>query len=141
MPARERESPFTESKLSTLLDTQREHRLDAVYNNRPHQLIGAPVQLYHPAFANFVREISEPVENAADFIYASLDFLRDERRRQPYLNEKTTVLCSSGEEAVVRIVELKSEIGEGDSDPIVQAECRFVLICSSKAVPLRFSLP
>ena len=158
------------AKLSKLLEAQHESRKDAVYNNRPHHLTGPPVQLYHPAFAKFIREISRPVkpgdltheelEEAARFIDASLDFFRDESYREKCLNDldgtlgrftafelmsvdarlinpggTTTVLCDSAEkEAVVRIVELKNEIGEGDSDPIMQAECGFVLICSSEMV-------
>ena len=133
------------------------------------------MQLYHPAFVNFIQEISQPIEKvdfdheeldqAADFIYASLDFFQDENSRQICLNKLegalgklaiqelsidariikldgiTTVRCSSGEEAVVRIVELKNEIGEGDSDPIAQAECGFVIISSSDQVAPRFSPP
>ena len=151
------------------MEVQHRGREDAVYNNRPHYLTGAPVQLYHPVFAKFIREISCPVEagdlaheeleEAARFIDVSLDFFRDETLRQKYLNDldgtlgklasgqivvdarvikpdgTTTVFCKSARrEAVVRIVELKNEVGEGDSDPIMQAECGFVLICSSEMV-------
>lgn len=49
----------------------------------------------------------------------------------------TTVTCPAiKQDAVVRIVELKNEIGEGGSDPIAQAECDFVLVCSSETVTL-----
>ena len=150
---------------------QHGRRGDAVYNSRPYTLTGAPVQLYHPAFARFIRGISSPVDTgelpheeldrAADFIYNSLNFFEGEADRQERLKAvkgvlgnlssgqikvdariikpdgTTTVHCGSAEKDVyVRIVELKNDIGVGDSDPIAQAECGFVLICSSEMVAL-----
>ena len=51
------------------------------------------------------------------------------------LDGMTGALCPTiTQEATVRIVEVQNEIGEGGSDPIMQAECGFVLICSSKKV-------
>jgi len=98
------------------------------------------------------------LDNALDFIDTSLSFYKDGSYRQTKIHElqalgclispeiyleprvikldgTTTVTCpSSRQEAVVRIVEMKNEIEEGGSDPIAQAECGFVLICSSKKV-------
>ena len=57
--------------------------------------------------------------------------------RSIFPNGTTTIMChSTKQEAIVRIVEVKNEVGEGGSDPIMQAECDFVLICSSKKVVL-----
>jgi len=40
----------------------------------------------------------------------------------------TTITCPTSEQEVtVRIVEVKNEIGDGDSNPIVQAECGIFL--------------
>ena len=102
----------------------------------------------------------EELDNALDLIDASLNLYEDERSRQDQINNlkvlgdlfspkmtlESMVMRSDGKttihyptilrEAVVRIVEMKNEIGEGGSDPIVQAECGFVLICSSKEVAL-----
>jgi hypothetical protein len=45
------------------------------------------------------------------------------------LEGTTTIICPAGQRGVaIRIVEIKDEMGEGDSDPTVQAECGFVLI-------------
>ena len=98
------------------------------------------------------------LDNALDFIDASLSFYEHRFDRRTKIHElkalgclgfseifheprvirhdgTTTVICpTSGQEAVVRIVEMKNEIGEGGSDPIAQAECGFVLICSSQKV-------
>ena len=156
--------------LSTLLVTQTERREDAIHNNRPLSLIAPPVQIYNPAFVTFIREMSQPcstmefspkeLDKALRFIYASLDFYKDESNRRAEIHRLHTlgdllspeiqlgprVIKPGGritvrrhtdnQEATVRIVEMKNEIGEGGSDPITQAECVFVLICSSKEVNL-----
>ena len=166
--ARKRESPSVGSKYSALLANQREERKDVVYNHRPHLLTGPPVQIYNPAFVTFIREMSHPpttlefsdkeLDNALDFIDASLDLYESKFNRQSKIDDlrvlgrlispeitidarvvtpdgTTTITCpASKQEVTVRIVEVKNEIGEGGSDPIVQAECGFVLICSSKEV-------
>jgi len=104
------------------------------------------------------RLLSQGIGNALDFIDVSLALYKEESDRRTMINQlgalerlespevklevKTirpngtiAVTCpSSGEEAIIRIVEMKNEIGEGGSDPIVQAECGFVLICSSNKV-------
>ena len=130
-------------------------------------MTGPPVQIYHPAFATFIREnsrlipvgeLTEELKQATKLIHASLDFFKEESDRKaklhslgtfgdlvsPEVNVEarkiypdgiTTVFCpSAGQEATVRIVELKNDIGEGGSDPIIQAECGFALICSSARV-------
>jgi len=98
------------------------------------------------------------LDNAFDFIDVSLTLHKDESERRTKLHNlealghlysseitldiktikpdgTTRVRCPSAEqEAIVRIVELKNEIGEGGSDPIAQAECGFVLVCASKTV-------
>ena len=147
---------------------QHSSRKDAVYNNRPQHLTGPPIQIYHPAFTTFIREISRPadvgtlsheeLDAAAELISASLDFFAEESDRLTKLNNlkalgdlispdiklnartitldgTTAVYCPSAkQDAIVRIVELKNDVGEGASDPIMQAECGFVLICSSEMV-------
>jgi len=164
--ASKRESPSAGSKHSTLRLTQRASRVDAVYNSRPYELTGPPVQIYHPAFTTFIKEISHPIpveelaeelDLAVKFIFASLDFEEGSDRRVKLNNLKilgdlvspkfkvdarkifpdgtTTVFCPfAGEDAIVRVVELKNDIGEGGTDPIMQAECGFALICSSEMV-------
>ena len=98
------------------------------------------------------------LDKALRFIYASLGFYGDKSDRRamvhdlhalgnlfpPEINLRSriiepdgtaTVRChTTNQEAIVRIVEMKNEIGEGRSDPIMQAECGFVLICSSEEV-------
>ena len=58
--ANKHESPSTGSKHSVLWITQKESCKDVVYNSRPHNLTGPLVQIYHPAFATFIRENSYP---------------------------------------------------------------------------------
>jgi hypothetical protein len=168
--ARLRESPSAGSKLHALLDSQCRDREDVIYNHRPHFLTGPPIQIYNPAFATFVREMSHPCSkmeftpkelgDALEFINVSLDFYKDESFRRDKIHSlrvlgdltspevkfdsrtikpdgTVTIYCpASKQEAIVRIVEMKNEIGEGSSDPIAQAECGFVLICSSEKVTL-----
>jgi len=105
-----------------------------------------------------VGELAEELKQATKLIHASLDFFKDESDRKAKLKNLktfgdlvspevkidarkiypdgiTTVFCPSAErEATVRIVELKNDIGEGGSDPTMQAECGFALICSSERV-------
>ena len=102
------------------------------------------------------------LDGALDFIDASLDLYSDEASRRTRIdglrvlgllrsqeitidaraiapNGVVTIPCpTSKQDAYVRIVEMKNEIGEGGSDPIVQAECGFVLICSSEKVAFSF---
>jgi len=165
--ANKRESPSAGSKHSALRITQNESRKDAVYNSRPYNLTGPPVQIYHPAFATFIREnsrsipvgeLTEELKQATKLIHVSLEFFKEESDRKAKLNTLktfgdlvspevnieprtippdgiTTIFCPSAEqEATIRIVELKNDIGEGGSDPIMQAECGFALICSSDRV-------
>lgn len=100
----------------------------------------------------------EELDGALDFIDASLNFYQNESYRRaelhrlqalgdlisPEINLEPKLIKPDGtltviepiskQEAYVRIVEMKNEIGEGGSDPITQAECGFVLVCSSKKV-------
>lgn len=102
----------------------------------------------------------EELDVAAELISFSLDFFKDESERQTKLHNwnnfgdllsphvkvngktihpdgTTTVRCPSIKQAAtIHIVELKNDIREGGSDPIMQAECGFVLICSSEEVAL-----
>ena len=167
--ASRRESPSAGSKNPALRITQRASREDAVYNSRPYNLTGPPVQIYHPAFTTFIREASRPIpvgelaeelDLAMKFIFASLDFFEQGSDRRVKLNNlkafgdliapeikvdarkispdgMTTIFCPSAErDAIVRIVEVENDIGEGGSDPIMQAECGFAIICSSEMVTL-----
>ena len=166
--ARRRESPSAGSKLSALLDTQRIEREDAIHNYRPPNLVGPPIQIFNPAFAMFIREMSKPYDTmeftagelskALDFIDVSLDYYTDESYRRSKVDDLqvlgrldsldklfdpkstgpagiVTVMCPTGKrEAVICLIEMKNEIGLGGSDPIAQAECGYVLICSSNKV-------
>jgi len=95
--ARKRESPSAGAKHSSLFANQRRGRDDAVYNNRPHAFIGPPVQIYNPAFAKFILEMSrshedmeftgEELGNALEFIYTSLDFHKDEGVRRSRIGD------------------------------------------------------
>jgi len=102
----------------------------------------------------------EELEKALNFINTSLDLHEhefDRRVKMDYLRVLGRLLTrrvqvdageiildgivgvscpTAAQEATVCIVEVQNEIGEGDSDPIMQAECDFVLICSSKKVIL-----
>lgn len=159
-----RELPSVGATRSALSVNQREEFQDAVYNHRPHFLTGPPVQIYNPAFVTFIREMSRPyeamefsgeeLEKARKLINISLDFHRDEINllqafgdlypRKVYtdigditLSGATGIICPAAKrQAIVRIFEVKNEIGEGGSDPIAQAECDFVTICSSEEVIL-----
>ena len=98
------------------------------------------------------------LDNALEFINISLDFYEDKFDRRSRIDElqvlghlispevnidarvitpdgTTTITCPANRhEATTRIVEVKNEIGESGSDPIIQAECGFVLTYSSKEV-------
>jgi len=102
----------------------------------------------------------QELTGALDFIDASLNYYENGSYRRanlhklqalgdlisPEINLEPRVIKPDGiltvidptskQEAYIRIVEIKNEIGEGGSDPVVQAECGFVLICSSKKVTL-----
>ena len=131
-------------------------------------MVSPPVQIYNPAFAMFLKEMSHScdtvdftdaeLEKALDFIDTSLVLHNDEAQRRTEISrlrvlgrlespeiafqDRTmkpdgivTTICHSGrQEATIRLVEMKNEIGEGGSDPIAQAECGFRLICSSDQV-------
>jgi hypothetical protein len=143
-----------------------------VYNCRPPDLSGPPIQIYHPAFATFIREsldtttelTPETLDMARELICASLEFYEDESQRKAALEKLTfwksilstdhnldsssicadgsTSACSRGSRRIpVQIVELKNEIGEGGSDPIVQAERSHAAIFCSTRVGLSFSFP
>ena len=100
------------------------------------------------------------LDAAAKLISTSFDFFEDESDRQTKLNKlnalgglisldikldtrtialggTTTIFCpSSTQDATIRITDLKNNIEEGRSDPVMQAERKFVLICSSEMVAL-----
>ena len=73
---------------SALRETQKEDHIDAIYNGRPIELTAPPIEIYHPVFAKFRREISVPIdkasfspdelEQASDLVTNSLAFYEDE---------------------------------------------------------------
>ena len=161
--------PSRAAKCSNLRNIQNPGHLDAIHNNRPLGLSGPPIQIYHPAFATFIREsldttttlTPETLDMARELINVSLEFHEDELRRKTeleklefwrsilstdYASDSTvidpdgsiTVRPHGGRRTAIRIVELKNEIGEGKSDPIMQAERRYVSIFCSTGVGLFF---
>jgi len=104
----------------------------------------------------------EELEQAQIFIIAASDYYRDEAERvvrlssimktgvhNDILGMRTLSYVSSqftsdgvvfsreapgGFSTIVAIIEVKSEIGEGGSDPIAQAECAYVAAYSSDEV-------
>jgi hypothetical protein len=106
---------------STLLDTQKDDREDAVYNGRPIQLTAPPLSIYHPVFATFKQKIAEPIDratftstelrNAHQLIIDSVAFYADEKTRISKIQESLNVLVpnSSGT--------LKFHVANGLSSP------------------------
>ena len=96
--------PSTGARNSTLLNTQREDRGDAVYNGRPIQLTAPPISIYHPVFAAFKQQIAEPIDratftstelrNAHQLIVDSVAFYPDEKSRTVKIQESLNVLVS-----------------------------------------------
>ena len=56
--------PSTGARNSTLLNTQRDDRDDAVYNGWPIGLTSPPLSIYHPVFAKFQQQMAEPIDRA-----------------------------------------------------------------------------
>jgi hypothetical protein len=89
---------------STLLDTQKDDREDAVYNGRPIQPTAPPLSIYHPVFATFKQKIAEPIDratftstelrNAHQLIIDSVAFYADEKTRISKIQESLNVLVS-----------------------------------------------
>ena len=63
--ARNRDSPSTGGTNLGLLNAQKVNRIDAIYNGRPIELTAPPIEIYHPVFAKFRREISVPIEKSS----------------------------------------------------------------------------
>lgn len=164
-------APSSAAKVSALRSIQKPSRVNAVYNCRPLDLYGPPIQIYHPVFASFIRDSLDTraeltpdiLDTALHLINSSLWFYKDELRRRAALvklrfwgsmstiefdigktaicpNGVLTVEHPKGNKMVVEIVELKNEIGEGGSDPIMQAERSYASIVCSPNVSVFFSL-
>jgi len=94
--ARKRKSPSTGAKNSTLLDTQKVGRVDAVYNGRPIRLSAPDISIYHPVFASFRQKIAGTIDKASftkeeltethNFIISSLEFYNNEAERLTRIN-------------------------------------------------------
>ena len=105
---------------SNLRKIRNPNRLDAVVNNRS---LYPPIQIYHPAFATFIRELldttatltPETPDVAREFINVSLGFCEDELRRERELAKsefwKSTLMGVIG---LLFGLESKNEIGEGE---------------------------
>jgi hypothetical protein len=86
-----RDSPSSGAKNSTLINTQRKEKIDAVYNGRPLELTAPPISIYHPVFAKFRREVAQPIDKTSftagelgktlEFVTRSLAFYQDEDLR------------------------------------------------------------
>ena len=120
-----------------MLLTQCESREDAIYNGRPYELAGPPVQIYHPVFAKFIREIYRPVkagdltdeelEGAVAFMHASLDFYEDESGRQDSLNKVKEAL---GEFATPRMrIDARPILPDGTTYVLCQSTKEFATVC------------
>ncbi|KAI0708788.1 hypothetical protein C8T65DRAFT_740166 [Cerioporus squamosus] len=86
--AQKRDSPSTGATLSQRLKTQTAACIDAVHNGRPIELTGAPITIYHPAFANFLKYMEEPrvftpeeLDVAQDFITQAAAYHKHASRR------------------------------------------------------------
>jgi hypothetical protein len=166
---RGQDAPSTSAKCSNLRIIQTPGHIDAIYNNRPPELTGPPIQIYHPVFATFIRELFDTtttllprtLDMARELIDVSLEFYESELQRKAqlqklkfwdsisiestdYILDKSaihpdgsiTVHPPDGHRTAILIVELKNEIGEGSSDPIMQSERSWASICCSSMVGL-----
>ena len=164
-------SPSDAAKCSTQRAIQKESNIAAIRNGRPANLSGPPIQIYHPAFATFIREsldtaaelTPEILNMAGELIGASLDIYPTELQRKEALEKLTfwesiftaeyaldttairhdgsTSASCSGLRIPIQIVELKNEIGQGGSDPITQAERCHATIICSTRVGLSSFFP
>lgn len=84
---RKRDAPSTGSTNLILFESQKEDRIDAIFNGRPIELTAPPIEIYHPVFAKFRRETSGPIhkasftpdelESAFELVICSLAFYDD----------------------------------------------------------------
>jgi hypothetical protein len=74
--ALKRDSPSAGATNSTLRTTQKGNQADAIYNGRPVNLTAPPIEIYHPIFARFRREISRPIDKSS-FTAAELTMAMD----------------------------------------------------------------
>ncbi|KAG8924840.1 hypothetical protein FRC02_010152 [Tulasnella sp. 418] len=123
----------------------------AILCGRPHTNTGLPIEIYHPAFGQFqkdVRDTTRPldpidIQRTHDFMIESTSFHKNKQDRTyalkgllgsllefpigDHINRDNThadgvikLAVPSGACAFLLIIEMKNEIGEGNSDPFHQ---------------------
>ncbi|EKM53157.1 uncharacterized protein PHACADRAFT_210864 [Phanerochaete carnosa HHB-10118-sp] len=89
--AQKRKSPSTGAKPQEMLKTQDTKRPDYVYKSRPLELSGPPTQVYHPAFATFLRMMRDPQQVSHEECGWALEYIdkssryyatEDDRKRE-----------------------------------------------------------
>ncbi len=130
--ARKRDPPSTGAKNSTLRKTQKENQADAIYNGRPINLTAPPIEIYHPVFAKFRREMSRPINKSSftpdelsmafDLVTNSLAFYENEDDR---IKAITTAMNALVDDQVLRRTEIMRDGGKfykPDGSIFVQCE-------------------
>ena len=74
--AKGRPAPSSGAKLDKLRDVQTSSQADAIYNYRPLSLSAESVTIYHSVFAEFINDISAPL-NSLDFSHEELAVAAD----------------------------------------------------------------
>jgi hypothetical protein len=129
--ARERGTPSTGAKNSTLKETQQQKRVDALYNGRPLDLTAPSISIYHPVFARFQQEMARPINKASftdeeltktlNLVTNSLAFYDNEDTRISQIDDAMRALVDS------RVLH-KTEIKEHDNlfkpDGLMDCECK-----------------
>ena len=79
--------PSVEAEHQHRIARQKEENLDAVLNRRPAHMVPPPITIYHPVFADFLRNMSstpplhefddDEIENARSFLFEAQDLYQD----------------------------------------------------------------
>jgi hypothetical protein len=130
--ASKRDPPSTGAKNSTLLKTQQEKKVDAMYNGRPIDLTAPSIEIYHPIFAKFRREISLPIDKSSftndelsmtmELVNKSLAFYPDEVERVGEIKDAMDALVH---DHVLQRIELMRDRGKAyrpDGSIVVRCE-------------------
>lgn len=100
--ARKRAAPSEDAKHSSRRTTQNRNRPDAIFDQRPVELTGPPIAIYHPIFAQFRSLASSDfamdetiLQNTWNFIETSRSFYADEYHRAPAVTQSLHRLVPS----------------------------------------------
>lgn len=131
MAARERGTPSTGAKNSTLMQTQKLGRVDALYNGRPLDLTAPSISIYHPVFAKFQQEIARPINKASftdeelaktlELVTKSLAFYKNEDTRIDQIDDAMRALVDSD---VLYKAEIKEHGNLFKPDGLMRCECK-----------------